>query len=55
MSIREDGQAVVVRVTDAKLVNQLGHALASAWDGELELPKTTADQSSFARAAWHRD
>jgi hypothetical protein len=55
MSIREDGQAVVVRVTDAKLVNQLGHALANAWDGELELPKTTADKSSFARAAWRRD
>ncbi len=55
MSIREDGQALVVRVTDAKLLSQLGHALASAWDGELVLPRTTADKSSLARAAWHRD
>lgn len=55
MSIREDGPSVVVRVTDAKLLIQLGHALASAWDGNLALPPTTADQSSFARASWRRD
>ena len=55
MSIRDEGGAIVVRVTDAKLVTQLGHALASAWDGELVLPKTTADQSPFARASWRRD
>jgi len=55
MSIREDGAALVVRVTDAKLVHQLGHALSKAYDGELELPGTTADRSSAARGRWRRD
>ena len=55
MSIRDEDGGVVVRVTDAKLVTQLGHALASAWDGTLVLPRTTADKSSFARASWRRD
>lgn len=55
MSLSEDGSDLVVRVTDAKLVAQLGHALESAWDGVLVLPKTTADRSSPARGTWHRD
>jgi hypothetical protein len=55
MSLREDGTDLVVRVTDSKLVTQLGHALESAWDGDLVLPKTTADRSSPARGTWHRD
>lgn len=54
MSIRNDGDEVVVRVTDGKLVTQLGHALESAWDGELTLPATTADPSSLARGRWQR-
>ncbi len=55
MSLREEEGALVVRVTDAKLVNQLGHALESAWDGQLTLPKTVADPTTFARGSWHRD
>lgn len=54
-SIREDGAARVVRVTDAKLVTQLGHALERAHDGDLELPKSSADRDAFARARWRRD
>lgn len=55
MSIRVDGQDLVVRVTDTKLVSQLGHALESAYDGKLVLPATTADKSSPARGHWQRD
>jgi len=55
MSIREDGEDLVVRVTDAKLVTQLGHALENAWDGVLVLPRTTSDRSSPARGSWRRD
>ena len=55
MSLREEEGELVVRVTDPKLVTQLGHALESAWDGRLSLPKTTADPASYARGTWHRD
>jgi hypothetical protein len=55
MSMRDEDGDLVVRVTDAKLVTQLGHALESAWDGVVTLPKTTADRSAFARGTWHRD
>lgn len=55
LSIRGEGAELVVRVTDAKLVTQLGHALASAYDGELVLPRSTADRSSPARGSWRRD
>jgi hypothetical protein len=55
ISIREDADAVVVRVTDAKLVTQLGHAIDRAYNGELELPHSTSDRSSPARGRWRRD
>jgi hypothetical protein len=55
MSIRDDGDAMVVRVTDAKLVTQLGHAVDRAYNGKLELPATTADPSTVARGRWSRD
>ena len=55
MSIRPDGDAVVVRVTDAKLVTQLGHAVDRAYNGALELPPSTAEQSELARGRWRRD
>ncbi|MFO0691877.1 MAG: BCAM0308 family protein [Myxococcota bacterium] len=55
MSIRDEGGAVVVRVTDPKLVIQLGHALERAYDGELQLPATSSDRSSPARGHWRRD
>lgn len=55
MSIREDAGALVVRVTDAKLVTQLGHAIDRAYNGKLELPPTSAEQSELARGRWHRD
>lgn len=55
LSLREDGADLVVRVTDAKLVTQMGHALENAWAGELVLPKTTADRTAYARGSWHRD
>jgi len=55
LSMRDEDDTLVVRVTDAKLVRSLGHALERAWDGELALPPTTADASSPARGRWHRD
>lgn len=55
LSIREEEGEVVVRVTDPKLVVQLGHALERAYDGRLELPATSADRSSPARGRWWRD
>lgn len=55
MSILDEEDEVVVRVTDPKLVIQLGHALERAYDGKLELPATTADRSSPARGRWRRD
>lgn len=55
LAIRSDGDELVVGVTEAKLVIQLGHAVASAYDGKLELPATTADRDAFLRARWRRD
>ena len=55
MSIRDEGADLVVRVTDAKLVTQLGHALEKAYDGDLELPATTAEKETLTRVHWRRD
>ncbi len=55
MSIRDEGAELVVRVTDAKLVSQLGHALEKAYDGDLELPATTVEKADLARVRWRRD
>lgn len=55
IAIRETADGLVVRVTAARLVVQLGHALERAYDGQLALPATTADRSSPARGSWHRD
>lgn len=55
LAIGPDGDGFLVRVTDARLVTQMGHALERAYDGRLELPATTADRSSPARGRWHRD
>ena len=55
MDIRNEGDEVVVRVTDGKLIEALGHALTSAYRGTLELPRTTSERENLVRASWSRD
>ena len=55
MTIRRKKNGFVAETTDGKLARALGRALNSAYAGELELPRTTADQENLVRVRWRRD
>jgi len=55
MSIEEEGAALVVKTTDAKLAQALGKALAKAYAGKLEHPATSSDKENLVRVHWTRD
>ncbi|MEN8160039.1 MAG: BCAM0308 family protein [Myxococcota bacterium] len=55
MAIEDEGAGFLVKVTDAKLAPSMGHALRSAYEGDLELPPTTSDRENLVRVRWTRD
>jgi NMD protein affecting ribosome stability and mRNA decay len=55
MAIRKKKGGFVAETTDGKLARALGRAMSSAYAGELELPRTTADTENVVRVRWRRD
>lgn len=53
MDVQDDGKEMIVTTTDIHLPRRIGHALASAYRGELE---THYDETGyFVRVAWCRE
>lgn len=55
MSVEDEGTGFLVKTTDARLAEAMGRALASAYQGELLHPPTTAEPGQLVRVRWTRD
>jgi hypothetical protein len=53
MSLDKHPAAITITTTDIHLPRRIGHALESAWHGELTTHYD--EQGYFARVRWHRD